>query len=89
MDENQPDDNATTEAVERWKRLIWPKPADVLPYKGRTAYDAGAFYCPYVPLQLIRSQGPPLKKHEGNVKFTTRYGMLTMGYRNVIHVHTA
>ncbi len=30
----------------------------VVGYKGSSPYDAGLFYCPYVPLQMVRSIGP-------------------------------
>jgi hypothetical protein len=46
----------------------------VLGYKGATPYDAGIFYCPYVPLQQVRAVWP------GNfgprIGFKTRYGMV-------------
>jgi hypothetical protein len=43
-------------------------------YKGTSAYDAGIFYCPYVPLQLVRSIGQD--SFQPKIGFKTRYGMV-------------
>jgi hypothetical protein len=43
-------------------------------YKGRTAYDAGIFYCPYVPLQMVRAIDP--SSFQPRIGFKTRYGMI-------------
>lgn len=45
----------------------------VVGYKGNSAYDAGMFYCPYVPLQLIRAQDP--NTFQPKLGFKTRYGI--------------
>lgn len=45
----------------------------VVGYKGTSAYDAGMFYCPYVPLQLIRAQDP--NTFQPKIGFKTRYGI--------------
>jgi hypothetical protein len=45
----------------------------VMGYKGNTAYDAGMFYCPYVPLQLVRAQDP--NTFQPKIGFKTRYGI--------------
>lgn len=42
-------------------------------YKGTNAYDAGLFYCPYVPLQLFRAQDP--HTFQPKIAFKTRYAM--------------
>lgn len=42
-------------------------------YKGASPYDAGLFYCPYVPLQMVRAQDP--KTFQPSIGFKTRYGM--------------
>ena len=42
-------------------------------YKGTNAYDAGIFYCPYVPLQMVRSVSA--ETFQPNIGFKTRYGM--------------
>lgn len=43
-------------------------------YKGTSRYDAGAFYCPYVPLQLYRAQDP--QTFQPKIAFRTRYGFV-------------
>lgn len=43
-------------------------------YKGANAYDAGLFYCPYVPLQLVRAVDP--HTFQPKIGFKTRYGMV-------------
>ena len=42
-------------------------------YKGTNAYDAGIFYCPYVPLQMVRSV--TADTFQPNIGFKTRYGI--------------
>ena len=43
-------------------------------YKGTSPYDAGIFYCPYVPLQMVRSVGPD--SFQPKIGFKTRYGIV-------------
>ena len=43
-------------------------------YKGSSAYDAGLFYCPYVPLQMVRAVGE--NSFQPKIAFKTRYGMV-------------
>jgi hypothetical protein len=43
-------------------------------YKGTSAYDAGLFYCPYVPLQMVRAVGQDT--FQPKIGFKTRYGMV-------------
>ena len=43
-------------------------------YKGSNAYDAGLFYCPYVPLQMVRAIDP--STFQPKIGFKTRYGMI-------------
>jgi len=43
-------------------------------YKGSSAFDAGIFYCPYVPLQLVRAVDP--STFQPKIAFKTRYGMV-------------
>ena len=43
-------------------------------YKGSTAFDAGIFYCPYVPLQMVRAVDP--NTFQPKIGFKTRYGMV-------------
>ena len=42
-------------------------------YKGTSAYDAGIFYCPYVPLQMVRAMGE--ETFQPKIGFKTRYGI--------------
>ena len=44
-------------------------------YKGTSAYDAGLFYCPYVPLQQVRAINPDT--FTPKIGFKTRYGMVS------------
>ena len=46
----------------------------VVGYKGSSPYDAGLFYCPYVPLQMLRSIDP--ETFQPKIGFKTRYGMV-------------
>jgi len=43
-------------------------------YKGSSAFDAGLFYCPYVPLQMVRAVGE--QTFQPKIGFKTRYGMV-------------
>jgi len=43
-------------------------------YKGTSPYDAGIFYCPYVPLQMVRAVGQDT--FQPKIGFKTRYGMV-------------
>jgi len=43
-------------------------------YKGASAFDAGLFYCPYVPLQMVRAVDPD--SFQPKIGFKTRYGMV-------------
>ena len=43
-------------------------------YKGTSAYDAGLFYCPYVPLTMVRAVGE--NTFQPKIGFKTRYGMI-------------
>jgi len=47
----------------------------VMGYKGSSAYDAGLFYCPYVPLQMVRAIGQDT--FQPKIGFKTRYGMVS------------
>ena len=46
----------------------------VVGYKGTSPYDAGLFYCPYVPLQMVRAVGE--NTFQPKIGFKTRYGMV-------------
>ena len=45
-----------------------------LGYKGASAFDAGLFYCPYVPLQMVRAVGQDT--FQPKIGFKTRYGIV-------------
>ncbi len=47
-------------------------------YKGSNAFDAGIFYCPYVPLQMVRAVDP--NTFQPKIGFKTRYGMVANPY---------
>ncbi len=47
----------------------------VVGYKGSNAFDAGLFYCPYVPLQMVRAVGED--SFQPKIGFKTRYGMVS------------
>lgn len=46
----------------------------VVGYKGSSPYDAGIFYCPYVPLQMVRAVGQD--SFQPRIGFKTRYGLV-------------
>jgi hypothetical protein len=46
----------------------------VVGYKGSSPYDAGLFYCPYVPLQMVRAVGQD--SFQPRIGFKTRYGLV-------------
>jgi len=46
----------------------------VIGYKGSSPYDAGLFYCPYVPLQMVRAVGE--NSFQPKIGFKTRYGIV-------------
>jgi hypothetical protein len=43
-------------------------------YKGQSPYDAGMYYCPYVPLQMMRAVGQD--SFQPKIGFKTRYGLV-------------
>ena len=78
------DDNTTTFAGimnGRYKVYVDPYSANVaasqyyvVGYKGTSPYDAGFFYCPYVPLQMVRAVGE--NSFQPKIGFKTRYGLV-------------
>ena len=50
----------------------------VVGYKGTSPYDAGMFYCPYVPLQMVRAIDP--NSFQPKIGFKTRYGLIANPY---------
>jgi len=77
------DDTTTTFAGVmngRYKVYVDPYSANVaasqyyvVGYKGTSPYDAGFFYCPYVPLQMVRAVGE--NSFQPKIGFKTRYGL--------------
>ena len=77
------DDTSTTFAGVmngRFKVYVDPYAANVaasqyyvVGYKGTSPYDAGMFYCPYVPLQMVRAVGE--SSFQPKIGFKTRYGI--------------
>ena len=55
----------------------------VVGYKGSSAFDAGLFYCPYVPLQMVRAVGE--NSFQPKIGFKTRYGMVANPYAEGDH----
>ena len=78
------DDTSTTYAGilnGKYKVYVDPYQANVsatqffmVGYKGASAFDAGLFYCPYVPLQMVRAVDP--NSFQPKIGFKTRYGMV-------------
>ena len=52
-----------------------------LGYKGSSSFDAGMFYCPYVPLQMVRAIGQDT--FQPKIGFKTRYGMVNNPFATV------
>lgn len=50
-------------------------------YKGTNAYDAGLFYCPYVPLTMVKTIGAD--DFQPRIGFKTRYGMVANPYTSI------
>ena len=50
----------------------------VVGYKGTSAYDAGMYYCPYVPLEMVRAMGE--NTFQPKIAFKTRYGIAPNPY---------
>lgn len=53
----------------------------VVGYKGASQYDAGLFYCPYVPLQMVRAVGE--NTFQPKIGFKTRYGIVANPFSNL------
>ena len=80
-----PDDNSSTLAgtlngrikvyVDPYSANVSDKHYYVAGYKGTSPYDAGIFYCPYVPLQQVRAINP--NTFQPKIGFKTRYGMVS------------
>ena len=51
-------------------------------YKGSSPYDAGLFYCPYVPLQMVRAMGE--NTFQPKIGFKTRYGVVANPFTSLV-----
>jgi len=58
----------------------------VVGYKGQSAFDAGLFYCPYVPLQMVRAVDP--NSFQPKIGFKTRYGLVANPFVNLDNEET-
>ena len=56
-------------------------------YKGNSPYDAGFFYCPYVPLQMVRAVDP--SSFQPKIAFKTRYGVAPNPFFNAAYANNA
>ena len=54
----------------------------VMGYKGTSPYDAGLFYCPYVPLQMVRAVGE--NTFQPKIGFKTRYGLVANPFAGAV-----
>ncbi len=59
----------------------------VIGYKGTSPYDAGLFYCPYVPLQMVRAVGE--NTFQPKIGFKTRYGLIANPFAESSPVDTS
>jgi hypothetical protein len=59
----------------------------VVGYRGSNPYDAGLFYCPYVPLQMVRAVGE--NTFQPKIGFKTRYGMVANPFKNGANASSA
>jgi len=53
-------------------------------YKGTSPYDAGIFYCPYVPLQMVRAVDTG--SFQPKIGFKTRYGMVSNPFAETVDI---
>jgi len=60
--------------IDPYSANISAKQFYVVGYKGTSPYDSGIFYCPYVPLQMVRAVGQD--SFQPKIGFKTRYGMV-------------
>jgi hypothetical protein len=70
----------------RFKVFVDPYALDntnfaVVGFKGSNAYDAGLFYCPYIPLTMVRAVGQD--SFQPKIGFKTRYGLVAHPFSNL------
>jgi hypothetical protein len=56
-------------------------------YRGSSPYDAGMFYCPYVPLQMVRAVGE--NDFQPKIGFKTRYGLVNNPFVTTADPHAS
>jgi FlaG/FlaF family flagellin (archaellin) len=61
--------------IDPYSANVSPTQFYVVGYKGSSPYDAGLFYCPYVPLQMVRAVGQDT--FQPKIGFKTRYGLVS------------
>jgi len=61
--------------IDPYSANVAPNQFYVVGYKGSSPYDAGLFYCPYVPLQMVRAVGQDT--FQPKIGFKTRYGLVS------------
>jgi hypothetical protein len=61
--------------IDPYSANVSPNHYYVVGYKGTSPYDAGIFYCPYVPLQMVRAVGQD--NFQPKIGFKTRYGVVS------------
>jgi len=66
--------------IDPYSANVSPDQYYVVGYKGSSPYDAGIFYCPYVPLQMVRAVGE--NTFQPKIGFKTRYGMVHNPFAN-------
>ena len=73
--------------VDPYSANVLAKQFYVVGYKGTSPYDSGLFYCPYVPLQMVRAVGQD--SFQPKIGFKTRYGMVANPFAEATPVSTA
>ena len=73
--------------VDPYSANVSAKQFYVAGYKGTSPYDSGLFYCPYVPLQMVRAVGQD--SFQPKIGFKTRYGMVANPFAEAAPVSTA
>jgi len=73
--------------VDPYSANVLAKQFYVVGYKGTSPYDSGLFYCPYVPLQMVRAVGQD--SFQPKIGFKTRYGMVANPFAEAAPVSTA
>ena len=73
--------------IDPYSANVSPNQFYVVGYKGASPYDAGLFYCPYVPLQMVRAVGE--QTFQPKIGFKTRYGIVANPFAKGANAATA